>query len=241
MEEYIEYERNKLKENKTYTDSNKYIVPDKVSTSLVVEDVQNVSTILKKSENQKETAILEDEYCTHWGLKRWIYGIKEYIIDRCLCCTMCGFDPMDKDRAYQNDEFTSDCCCVFQSWCNNPITGTLCFPLVATTHLLCLSCACSNPNKDDWWYKQSKQKEEKKKKEDEKIAFISKYSHNYSGSSYSSSNTTLYDGGFGGMNCPYYEGGLEVKYEYSTAGARMYMQPYSSTYCYNCGKIHKRR
>ena len=84
----------------------------------------------------------DKDCCTHWGLKRWVYGIKEYIIDRSICCAGCGFNPVDEDRAYHhyaydNVQSTSDCCvcsgsrgdwCSRNDWeCNNPITGTLCF------------------------------------------------------------------------------------------------------------------
>jgi hypothetical protein len=131
-------------------------VPDTVSTPLATEDKKKERTRLKNSGDQEYTdrsgcCRSDDDCCIHWGLKRWIYGIKEYIIDRCLCCAMCGFNPMDKDRAYQRDEYTSDCSCVVLSCCNNPITGTLCFPLVATIHLLSLPCACCSPNKDEYY------------------------------------------------------------------------------------------
>jgi hypothetical protein len=113
--------------------------------------------------NQKNEVKSDYECCTHWGLKRWIYGIKEYVIDRCICCTMCGFNHMDEDRAYIIDnktygEFTTDCGCVastpYGNGClhNNPITGTLCFPLAATMHLCCLPCACCSPTNRDEWY-----------------------------------------------------------------------------------------
>lgn len=116
--------------------------PDKVSTPLAIEDKQKENTRLKKNEDQKDTARSNDDCCTHWGLKHWFYGIKEYIIDRCLCSAMCDFDPMDKDRAWIHGTYTTDCCCVCGNCCDNPISGTLCFPLVATTHLLFLPCAC---------------------------------------------------------------------------------------------------
>lgn len=101
----------------------------------------------------------DNDCCTHWGLKRWFYGIKEYVIDRCLCCTMCGFKHMDEDRTYIEEEnsVTTDCACVAFTPSyggflhNNPVTGTLCFPLAITMHLLCLPCACCSPHRDDWW------------------------------------------------------------------------------------------
>lgn len=135
--------------------------PYKISTLLTTEYEKKESTRLKKSNEQKDTLRSDDECCTHWGLKRWVYGIKEYVIDRCLFCTMCGFNPRDEDRAYKEEVFgvttTSDCCCVgYTSYCivcyNNPITSTLCFPLAATMHLLLLPCACCSPTNRDEWY-----------------------------------------------------------------------------------------
>jgi hypothetical protein len=98
----------------------------------------------------------DKDCCTHWGLKRWVYGIKEYVIDRCMCCAMCGFNPIDEDRAYHHYnvfdevESTSDCCVCSgrdYGWYNNPIIGTLCFPFATTMHLICLPVACCYPTK----------------------------------------------------------------------------------------------
>lgn len=105
-------------------------VPYKVSNPLTTEYEQKESTILKKNEDQKDAGRSDDDCCTHWGLKRWVYGIKEYVIDRCLCCTKCGFNPTDEERGYNENVkgviTTSDCCCIgHTSFCvacyNNPI------------------------------------------------------------------------------------------------------------------------
>lgn len=121
----------------------------------------------------------DDHSCTHLGLKHWIYGIKEYVIDRCLLCTKYGFNPIDEDRAYKDEihGVTTDCPCVacspYGAGClhNNPITGTICFPLATVMHLMCLPFVCCSPNnsnclKAECWGNPSseeKGKEEKKK------------------------------------------------------------------------------
>lgn len=109
-----------------------------------------------KQSDQKDASKPDEDGCTHWGLTRWVYGIKEYVIDRCICCTMCSFNHMDEDRAYRDDQngVTTDCFCVGLAPCyggclhNNIVTGTLCFPLATTVHLLCLPCACCSPKRD---------------------------------------------------------------------------------------------
>lgn len=100
-----------------------------------------------------------DKCCTHWGFKRWVYGIKEYIVDRCLCCALpYVLDPIDGDRAYIKENthetkiVTTDCCFIAhvhnaEGW----VDGTMCFPFAALTHLTCLPIACCYPTKDDWW------------------------------------------------------------------------------------------
>lgn len=101
-------------------------------------------------ETGRSNHCISNDSCTHWGLKHWVCGIKEYVIDRCMCCTMCSFNSMDEDRTYKNNDYdiTSDCCLIactarYDSCCyNNPIGGTLCFPFAALTHLMCLPCAC---------------------------------------------------------------------------------------------------
>lgn len=109
-----------------------------------------------------------DDCCTHWGLKRWVFGIKEYVIDRCLCCGCCGFDLMDGDRTYIKENrygriLTTDCCflnftensldlsCTDSDGGINWVTGSICLPFAALTHLLCLPVACCYSTKDDWW------------------------------------------------------------------------------------------
>lgn len=155
--------------------------------------------------NQEDIGRYDDDCCTHWGLKRWFCGIKEYIIDRCLCCTECGFNPTDQDRAWIEYDFSTDCCCITcsgiyaNSPCNccpislynNPITGTLCFPLAATMHLCSLPCACCSPNKDGCYG--GNRREEKNREAPSKS--YGGYSSSYSGGgSYggTSSNTENY-------------------------------------------------
>jgi hypothetical protein len=103
------------------------------------------------------------ECCTHWGLKRWCYGIKEYVIDRCLCCAN-DFDEMDDSRAFKEiyKNRTTDCFCIYLthniSYCyNNPITGTLCLPFGILVHLLCIPYVCCSPNKDGCYGTNEKQ------------------------------------------------------------------------------------
>ncbi|MGN6671643.1 MAG: hypothetical protein ACTHJ4_08920 [Candidatus Nucleicultricaceae bacterium] len=131
----------------------------------------NIKTVAVKKEDQENTDKFEccnsrfcrsnKNCCTHWGLKRWFCGIKEYVIDRCVCCgfTDCGFDHIDVDRAYIKEEIggyivTTDCwllkfrdaCCIQDGW----FSGTICFPVAMLTHLMCLPITCCYPNKDDW-------------------------------------------------------------------------------------------
>lgn len=147
--------------------------------------------------------------CTHWGLKRWVYGIKEYVIDRCLFCTQCNFNPMDEERVYESIDksFYSDCCCV--SLCgqincdsyffNNPIGGTLCFPLAATMHLLCLPFACCASNEEDGIFGPTQRRRDAEKKEEEEKLKTYRCTYNYEASkSYSNtygygSNNNIYD------------------------------------------------
>lgn len=91
----------------------------------------------------------------HWGLTQWFCGIKEYTIDRCLCCAENDFDPRDPDRMFGNDieKMTTNCWCIY-TWAsinclfNNPIGGLLCLPFAIPMHLLCLPLACCSCSKE---------------------------------------------------------------------------------------------
>lgn len=235
---------------------------------------------ITKPSNKEDTVRFDDNSCTHWGLKRWADGIKEYVIDRCMGRALDDFNPMDEDRTYRNDEYnlTTNCCCIWFNACctdclfNNPIGGTLCFPLAATCHLLLLPTACCYPSKDgkwsgkihtekkvEWYGSGSKEKSfvtsnqgdtggyvakqgaihEPKKYVDEEYSKEQERVNLDYASSYGVIDNKDY--GFDSRNCPYYEGGLETKYEYSSWGARMYLQPYRAQYCYHCGQIHKKK
>lgn len=121
--------------------------------------------------DQTEATSLQSNHltCEHWGLKNWFCGIKEYVFDRCLCYAKYELDPIDRNRTYIDDEknMSTNCCCIFPagdcvSECfNNPIGGTLCFPLAATAHLICLPIACCSPNQDTGYKVHINKKEEK--------------------------------------------------------------------------------
>uniref|UniRef100_A0A6C0CAC5 Uncharacterized protein n=1 Tax=viral metagenome TaxID=1070528 RepID=A0A6C0CAC5_9ZZZZ len=106
--------------------------------------------------------------CEHWGLTNWFCGIKEYVVDRCLCYGKYEFDPIDRNRIYFNEEknISTNCFCVFPAGdyvndCfNNPIGGTLCFPVSAITHLICLPIACCSPNQDTGYNVRNMKKKE---------------------------------------------------------------------------------
>lgn len=119
--------------------------------------------------------------CEHWGLTNWFYGIKEYVVDRCLCYGKYEFDPIDRNRTYIDEEqnMSTNCCCIFlgahcvNNCFNNPIGGTLCFPLSAVVHLVCLPIACCSPNKDTGHIIHMLEKEE------ETISTTHNYNYNY--------------------------------------------------------------
>ncbi len=96
------------------------------------------SEIAKLSHNK------EPQYC--WNLFHWAWGIYEYS-ERCFCCKT----EIDSRRQYslknkKNDTVeTTDCCCIcfvgqfgIFGCCDNPLTGTLCCPLVTLSHILCI-------------------------------------------------------------------------------------------------------
>lgn len=124
-------------------------------------------------QNDQSSPIKEEEKCcSHWGLSRWLYGIKEYR-DRCLLDRK-DFERRDPERAYivrqssKPDEImeSSDCCycaclhansetccvrcagiccvvCLMGSdSCIECCIPTLCCPFATITHILCLPFQC---------------------------------------------------------------------------------------------------
>lgn len=78
------------------------------------------------------------------GLFHWTCGMKEYF-ERCLCCgTETDENRLNivKNRREEIVE-TTDCACISmgvgvccRGFCDNPITGTLCCPLVTAFHII---------------------------------------------------------------------------------------------------------
>ena len=220
-------------------------VPSKVSTPLATEDKKNESTRLKKSEDQNDTGRSDDDCCTHWGLKHWFYGIKEYVIDRCLCCGECGFDPIDGDRAYIQETYhiiTSDCWCVAYvtkpDGADNCLTSTVCCPCSTLTHLICLPVACCYPTKKDWWGTESGdnptitklRKKQKKEEERERERERNREDDDRP------SLVPYYGGNSGdGMSCPYYQ----TNYLQGGMGGVVFIKSCTSQLCSNCGKVHQ--
>ena len=99
----------------------------------------------------------EQDNCNHWGLTHWLYGIKEYTIDRGIFCANNNFDETYEDRTYRDtrNNHTSDCCCVWlftdcEPCCfNNPVGSLLCLPFALPMHLLCLPYALYGCKKED--------------------------------------------------------------------------------------------
>jgi hypothetical protein len=140
------------------------------TNALSMEEIQTEETYLNQSGTSaccNSKCFRSCECCTHWGFKRWVYGIKEYVIDRCLCCTMCGFDPIHTDRRYvefTGDRITATTDCgwigVTHALCtessdkyfyNNPIGGILCLPIAAPFHILAAICGwhgCCGPEQE---------------------------------------------------------------------------------------------
>ncbi len=89
--------------------------------------------------------------CTHWGITRWFYGIKEYLVDR-----PCGnFEIVDYDRTYcaevESIIITTDCLAYVgynQILCSPIIDMIICCPLATSCHLLCLPFACCSFRSD---------------------------------------------------------------------------------------------
>jgi hypothetical protein len=149
----------------------------------------------------------------HWGLTQWFCGIKEYVIDRCLCCAGNDFNPRDPDRMFaeNNIKMSTNCCCVFMcatvclgNTClfDNPIGSLLCLPFALPTHLFFLPCACYSISKETGYkvhiLTKEEEEEEKRKKYEERIEEIKKlmstssYTPSYSMSSYISPYSPLY-------------------------------------------------
>ena len=89
----------------------------------------------------------------HWGLSRWFLGIKEYIVDRCLCCGT-TMDANDQARAFSNTEKTetTDCSELSEtaSCYNNPVSASLCCPILTVAHLYYLPLMCCYQTRRQW-------------------------------------------------------------------------------------------
>jgi hypothetical protein len=114
----------------------------------------------------------EKQSCSHWGLTRWLYGIKEYAIDRCLLSGK-DFNYRDPERAYvlrreiSNQEYeildSSDCyICVCSDGSpalygiGGSVQALCCCPCVTMIHMLCLPFQCYYCDRDQtFMYKQS--------------------------------------------------------------------------------------
>ena len=148
----------------------------------------------------------------HWGLTQWFCGIKEYTIDRCLCCARNDFDPRDPDRMFGNDieKMTTNCCCInvcSSTTClfNNPIGGLLCLVFAIPTHLLYLPLACCSSSKETGFKSYTLTEEENRKDQEKKLkkkyeshtpweytpSYTSSYTPSYT-SSYTPSYTSSY-------------------------------------------------
>lgn len=94
---------------------------------------------------------------THWGLKHWLFGIKEFIVDRCLCCAR-NMDEKDSTRAFIDPTmgYSTDCCCLvneeghIRTWTNNPLGGSICLPFAMVGHVCFLPVMCFFPTRDKW-------------------------------------------------------------------------------------------
>ena len=94
---------------------------------------------------------------SHWGLQRWMLGIKEYVWDRSLCCAK-DFSPKDPQRMFSDivEKETSDCCFSWPDanvYCNNPVCGLICCPIAAFAHIVTCplaSCFCTEEKFKEW-------------------------------------------------------------------------------------------
>ena len=100
---------------------------------------------------EEEENIFHTQGYLNWSLSHWFFGFVEYP-QRCLWCGT-NYDPR---RVYLlkdtdgNIIGSTDCMCIENRDCDNPIMGTLCCPLVTLGHLFCLPfalCGCPGSSK----------------------------------------------------------------------------------------------
>src|SRR5437868_4766919 len=123
--------------------------------------------------------------CDHWGLQHWFCGIKEYVIDRCLCFGKFKFNSKDENKVFESSDkqMYSDCCCVAifgfgdcENYVyNNPIGGILCLPFAATMHLLCLPFACCSHKEENAVFGPTQRKNDAEQKARETQLIIDNY------------------------------------------------------------------
>ena len=126
----------------------------------------SIKTHKTESPNKQDSLAQEEKKCCpHWGLTRWLYGIKEYMIDRCLLGGK-DFNAQDSERAYvlrrqiSSEHYeiihSSDCrCCVCADGSYDPTPGynkiftyTLCCPIITMMHMVCLPFQCCYCERD---------------------------------------------------------------------------------------------
>lgn len=119
----------------------------------------------------------EKKCCPHWGLTRWLWGIKEYTIDRWILCEN-DFNHSDPERAYIAVSGRSSDCFMDEGYFCNPCyaynkygpyncflsccSSLLCCPFVTITHILCLPYQCCLCTPPDWHNEARRLAEEEK-------------------------------------------------------------------------------
>lgn len=81
-----------------------------------------------------------------WGIERWVYGIKEYLVDRLICGLSDDFDYADPDRyIIRAEDDTSDCATSpmrTESKCMQLCGAIICCPFSVVFHLMICPCIC---------------------------------------------------------------------------------------------------
>lgn len=103
-----------------------------------------------KSQHRSSTSAKEKESCSHWGLTRWAFGIKEYTEEmfNCYSSKQWYFDnKTEKSYSYSSsysrmpEDPTTNCW--LEAWTGGYGRGSFCCcPCATLIHLCCLPCAC---------------------------------------------------------------------------------------------------